>query len=178
MRWIFIFLIFISSVLSAYSQTITPSWTKQGLSSYCHNYEVMDEARRGYWVVSWGSQKESLKESISLIDSAFIETDSSIVFNQDVLSKHELIFNKDNKLYKVVSYHNYDRDFGSDYSKILRERYEGAYGKKSKNSAYGDNGTLYYWEHKNSREWTHTSMSNEIKDVLYYVIIVTSTKEY
>lgn len=176
-----IFHLFLSTLLFFYSninaQNIQPAWQKHELTSYCLSYEVMDFVSKGVWVAFWSIPKHIAKISLEKDSLTYIETDSSLIFNQDIISKHEMIFDKNNRFYKAISQHDCNIDFGVRYSQKFQNRFSYVHDDNSlKTSKYGD-GVEYRWESKdcNGHGRVITTMSNEILYGSDYKIIITST---
>jgi hypothetical protein len=180
MRILYSFIVTIGILLSQslYSQCIPPQWQDEGLSSYCYAIEVMESPLGGFWVAFWGSPKEIFKETLLRDSVDFIETDSSIIFDQDIISRHELIFNRKNRLCGIQSFHKFLEytSYGWESSKRWRNRYEMIFDKREITFPYGDNGIGYKWDFQDDSGNVNIKLTTEVSSI-YYLVNVFMSKE-
>lgn len=162
-------LIQVLTYTNALSQCVRPQWQKNGLNSYSHAVEIMDNRKDGFWVAFWGVPMELIKETLLNDSVAFMTTDSSIIIEQDILSQHELIFDNFKRLVKTHSVHKVFIDHGYDYSKFLRERYQVVYDYRAYAVPFGDNGIEYEWIFQDASGRIKTRMTNEIREGYYFI---------
>jgi hypothetical protein len=180
MRFLFWVITLIGVVLSptSYSQCVPPQWQNEGISSYCHAIEVMESPLGGYWVAFWGSPKEMIKDVLLMDSVDFVETDSSLIFYQDIISRHELIFDRDYRLNAVKSHHKFLEytSYGYDITKRWMDRYEVIFDKKEEDLSYQGYGTEYRWDSNDNSCIVNVKMTTEIKEI-YYIVNVFMSKE-
>ncbi len=169
-------LIVLIKPIPTYTQNIQPAWQKFELSSYCVACEIMDAKSKGVWVAFWRIPKQTVKLSLESSNLNYIETDSSLIFEQDAISKHEMIF-KDDKFVSVISTHIHDIDFGITYLDYIKNRYSSVHDDKSiKIIGHGD-GVEYSWESLdcNGHGKVISTMLGEMIGGIDYRIITTNT---
>lgn len=178
MRFILLIILGFIFFQTTYSQSIPPQWQDEGLSSYCYAIEVMESPLGGFWVAFWGSPKEIFKETLLKDSVDFVETDSSIIFDQDIISRHELIFNRDNRLCGIQSSHKFLEytSYGWESSKKWRNRYEAVLDVNEVSFPYGDGGIGYTWDFKDYSGNVNIKMTIEVSSV-YYIVNVFMSKE-
>jgi hypothetical protein len=178
MRFLFWIILGLTSFQITYSQSIPPQWQEEGLSSYCHAIEIMESPIGGFWVAFWGSPREIFKETLLRDSVDFVETDSSIIFDQDIISRHELIFNRMDRFCGVRSSHKFLEytSYGRESSKRWRRRYETVFDAKEVVFPYGDNGIGYKWNFKDDSGEVSIKMTTEVS-IIYYLVNVFMSKE-
>jgi len=180
MRFLFWVITLIGVVLSptSYSQCVPPQWQNEGISSYCHAIEVMESPLGGYWVAFWGSPKEMIKDVLLMDSVDFVETDSSIIFDQDIISRHELIFDRYHRFNAVRSHHKFLEytSYGYDVTKRWRDHYEIIFDKREETFPYQDYGIEYRWNSTENTCPVNIKMTTDVKGV-YYIVDVFMSKE-
>ncbi len=176
MKFSIILLLCLINISTLFSQNIKPQWQKERLSSYCYAVEIMDHAKTGYWIAFWGVDRQLFKQALIEDSLTFIETDSSIIFEQDILSKHEIIFDKNSRFIMFNTKHVLIHGMGYNYSQKLQKRFQTIYDDEYSGSIYKDNGFQYTWILKDSSGDVSTLMTNDNING-YYEITISMKKD-
>jgi hypothetical protein len=159
------------AVFATEDEMSTIGWRKGVLMSYCDEYDVM-LGESGQWIVQWGASREAIKGALIRDGFSPKETDSSIIWNQNLIYKCELQFNSEQRLKTIMYTVTLNKiNTGIQISNSLKTKYVSLYGSEGKFKMIGESSS-YSWLDNRCNRPIYALLANTVVTGGGYIVTV------
>ena len=172
---LFVAILFATPLFSQTDELVSTGWRQNFVTSYCDEYDVM-VGTDGFWIVRWGSSRETVRTALTRDGFTYTETDTTISWYQNSIYKCELQFNMNQRLNRIMFIVTVPLKNGIEISNSLKKKFDAVYGVSGKFKMIGTSSSYSWLDNRCGNKPIYSLQANTVIEGGQYIVTVIASR--